>query len=135
MARHVTTRETDTGATTERDTVVHDDVDRRDRTASKLEQVIWFIITVVLVLILIRFVLLLFGARTGVPFVDFWYGLTAPLIKPFAGMFGNLDTYNEYNGMRIELESLVAMLVYGLIGYLIVLGVRLIRRTPEERNV
>lgn len=134
MARRVTTRETTAGNTTDRDTVVESTADRRDVRASKAEQVIWFVLTVVLTLILIRFVLLLFGARTGVPFVDFWYSLTAPLIKPFAGMFGNLDTYNDYNGMRIELEALVAMLVYGLIGYLLVLAVRLIRRTPEERN-
>ena len=56
-------------------------------------------------------ILLLFGARTGVPFVDFWYGMTAPLIKPFAGMFGSINTFNVYTGQRIELESLVAVTI------------------------
>lgn len=133
MARQITTRETDTGEVKERDTVVRDKVDQRERTANKLEQVMWFIITLVMVVLFIRFVLLLFGAQTGVPFVDFWYGLTAPLVKPFAGIFGTLDTYNHYNGMRLELESLIAMLVYGLLGYMVILGIRLMH-SPEERN-
>lgn len=132
MARKLTTRE-ETETTGE--AAVRDRQDRpdRDAVAFKAEDVIWFIVAVIEVLILIRFILLLFGARTGVPFVDFWYTLTAPLIYPFAGMFGNLDTYNQYTGMRLELESLVAMLVYGLIGYLVVLAVRLLHRTDDRR--
>lgn len=104
-----------------------------DRRVRKVEDLIWFLIAIVIVLIFVRFLLLLFGARTGVPFVDFWYGITAPLIAPFAGMFGNIDTYNTYTGQRIELEALVGMVVYGLVGYLIVLGVRLLRREPKSQ--
>lgn len=131
MARRIVTRE-ETTATSE---PASRPVTRDDRAILKLEDVLWFLIAVVEVLIGIRFILLLLGARTGVPFVDFWYHLTAPFIYPFAGMFGSLDTYNVYTGMRIELESLVAMLIYGLIGYLIILAVRLFRREPVERSL
>ena len=103
-----------------------------DRRVRKVEDIIWFIIAVIIAVILIRFVLLLFGARTGVPFVDFWYGMTAPLIAPFAGIFGSLDTYNDYTGQRIELESLVAMLIYGVLGYLVVWATRLLRHEPKS---
>ncbi len=106
--------------------------DSRDRTVRKVEDFVWFLIAAVSILIFVRFILLLFGARTGVPFVDFWYNLTAPLIAPFAGMFGTIDTFNTYTGQRIEIESLVAIVIYALIGYLIVLGVRLFRREPRS---
>lgn len=106
--------------------------DTEDRRVRKAEDVVWFLIAAVAILIFVRFILLLFGARTGVPFVDFWYGLTAPLIAPFAGMFGTIDTFNIYTGQRIEVESLVAILIYSLIGYLAVLGVRLFRREPRS---
>lgn len=104
-----------------------------DRRVRKVEDIIWFIIAVIVSVILIRFILLLFGARTGVPFVDFWYGMTAPLIAPFAGIFGSLDTYNDYTGQRIELESLVAMLIYGILGYLVVWATRLLRHEPTSQ--
>lgn len=132
MARRIVKRETTETTAAPAQTRT----ERRDDFAvNKVEDFIWFLIAVVEVLILIRFILLLFGARTGVPFVDFWYNLTAPVIRPFAGMFGNINTYNTYTGQRIELEALVAMLVYGLIGYLVILGIRLLRRNPDEREV
>jgi hypothetical protein len=106
--------------------------DPQDRGPRKIEDFVWFLVAAVAILIFIRFILLLFGARTGVPFVDFWYGLTAPLITPFAGMFGTIDTFNTYTGQRVEVESLVAILVYALIGYLIVLGIRLFRKEPRS---
>lgn len=111
-----------------------DDTERPDdRRVRKVEDIIWFIIAVIISIILIRFVLLLFGARTGVPFVDFWYNMTAPLIAPFAGIFGNLDTYNDYTGQRIEIEALVAMLIYGVLGYLIVWATRLLWHEPTSQ--
>ncbi|MEX2043435.1 MAG: hypothetical protein WD926_00900 [Patescibacteria group bacterium] len=104
-----------------------------DRRVRKVEDVVWFVIAVIVSVVLIRFVLLLFGARTGVPFVDFWYNMTAPLIAPFAGIFGSLDTYNDYTGQRIELEALVAMLIYGVLGYLVVWATRLLRHEPTSQ--
>ncbi len=100
----------------------------QDRTILKLEDVVWFLVAVIESLIVVRFFLLLFGAQTGVPFVDFWYNISAPLIGPFAGMFGSIDTFNTYTGSRLELEALVAMLIYGLLGYLLVLAIRLWRK-------
>ena len=122
-------REVRTTTTEETDTVAAGQDDRKVR---KVEDVIWFITAVIITLILIRFILLLFGAQTGAPFVDFWYGMTAPLIAPFAGIFGNLDTYNSYTGQRLEIESLVAMIIYGLLGYLLVLATRLLRHEPSS---
>lgn len=130
MARQMTTT-TESDDTAERVTANQGQGD--DRGVRKFEDIIWFIVGIIAVIIIVRFVLLLFGARTGVPFVDFWYGLSAPLIAPFAGMFGNIDTYNVYTGMRVELESPVALIIYSLLGYLVVLGIRLLRHEPKAQ--
>lgn len=129
MAQRVTTTETTdepdrSGATATVD---------RDHKVNKVEAVVWFILAVVLAIILVRFVMLLLGARTGVPFVDFWYNLSVPFVKPFSGIW-TLDTTNDYTGMRFEPESVVAMLIYALIAYLIVLAVRLLKNNPTERS-
>lgn len=113
---------------------IRGDVDQQDdRRVRKVEDMIWFIVALIVAVILIRFILLLFGARTSAPFVDFWYGISAPLIAPFAGIFGSLDTFNDYTGQRIELESLVAMVIYGVLGYLVVLATRLLRHEPKSQ--
>lgn len=132
MVRDLQTTEEADRRTSRRDSGRGDNTVKDDRRVRKLEDIFWFLIAAIDILIFVRFILLLFGARTGVPFVDFWYNLTAPLIAPFAGMFGNIDTYNTYTGQRIEIEALVAIIIYSLIGYLFVLAVRLLRREPRS---
>lgn len=128
MARHITTAERE-------ETVAETPVrgERDDRRVLKLEDVVWFLLAVVMSILIIRFVLLLLGAKQGTPFVDFMYGISSPFIAPFAGIFGNSETYNVYAGSRLEPESIVAMLVYGLLAYILVLGIRLFLRNPERR--
>lgn len=125
MAQRITTEADDRE-------VVRDRGVRRNPSA-RFEDAIWFILAVIAAIIVVRFVLLLFGAKEGVPFVDFWYGLSAPFIAPFAGMFGN-GGYNTYNGSRLEIEALVALLIYALVAYLLVLGIRLLSPNPDERR-
>ncbi len=136
MARRITTtEETDTAPAEPavRERAVERDTD--DRALRKVEDFIWFILAIVLSVLLIRFILLLLGARTGVPFVDFWYTISAPFVAPFAGIFGTSDSYGVYdNGARIEPEALVAMVIYGLLAYVIVLGIRLLKRNSNERS-
>lgn len=135
MARRITTTEETEDTVVERPVTRREDEPRDDRALDKIQDVIWFIMAIVLAILLVRFILLLLGAKTGVPFVDFWYNISAPFVAPFAGMFGTSDTYSIYdNGARIEPESLVAMLIYGLLAYVIVLGVRLLKRNPDERG-
>ena len=127
MAREVVERRT--GSDADDAAVRRRDPEDRELAKQRIEDVIWFILFVIIAILVVRFFLLLFGARTGVAFVDFWYGISAPLVAPFAGMFGNLDTYNLYNGgARPEIESIVAMLIYGLVAYGLVMLVRIARR-------
>ena len=65
----------------------------------------------------LRFMLRLFGASSGAPFVNWVYSTSQSLLEPFLGMFPApaID-----GGFVIEFTTLFAILAYSLIGYLIV---------------
>ena len=67
-------------------------------------------------LIAIRFVLRLFGASPTAGFAQFIYGVTALLVAPFAGLFGT----PRFEGSVLEITSIVAIIVYALLAWLIV---------------
>ncbi|MDB5175706.1 MAG: YggT family protein [Candidatus Saccharibacteria bacterium] len=82
-----------------------------------ITRLIAFIAGVLLVLLAFRFVLILFGANKGNGFVDFIYSVSYPFARPFFGMFG----YDlQYGVARVEISTLVAMAVYGLVAYAII---------------
>ena len=91
------------------------------------QRIIWFIIGVINTLIGLRFILLLFGANRDVPFTDFIYSISEPLVAPFAGIFGQ----PEYGKAVLELSSLFAMLIYTLIGIGIAKALTLARPQDE----
>lgn len=82
----------------------------------KAERTIYLIFAVLETLIGIRFVLRLLGANPGAGFADFIYGITAPFVAPFVGLFGT----PQYNGSVLELHSIVAIIVYALVAWLLV---------------
>ena len=86
------------------------------RTASRLVQAIYLVFGVIVGLIAIRFVLHALGANANAGFAQFIYGLSGPLVAPFAGLFGN----PQANGSVLELHSIVALVVYALAAWLIV---------------
>ena len=83
-------------------------------------QIVWWLVGFVDVLIAIRFFLKLFGANPA-PFVRFMYDVTWPLVAPFHGIF---NTAQEGRSI-LEPESIVAILIYSLIGWGIVSLIRL----------
>ena len=66
-------------------------------------------------LIAIRFVLKALGANSAAGFAEFIYGITAPLVAPFYGLFGSPAA----QGSVLEIYALVALIVYALIAWLI----------------
>jgi len=64
----------------------------------------------------IRIILKLFAANPGTPFVDWMYNATSPLLAPFNGIFPNPTLRG---GSVLEMQTLIALLVYGFIAYLI----------------
>lgn len=90
-------------------------------------QIVWFVFTLIDGLIAIRFTLKILGAAPQAAFVSFIYGLTAPLVAPFRGIFP--DTGQGF--YVFEASSLVAIVVYLLLGWAIV---ALIRITTAPRG-
>jgi uncharacterized protein YggT (Ycf19 family) len=98
----------------------------KNRSVSKAIQVIWYIIGVIVALLLVRFVLALLGANLDNAFAEFIYVITDPLVAPFRGL---LQVGQFQAGVvRVEIETLLAGLVYTLIGWGITAAVRLAKR-------
>lgn len=105
------------GTTTERVEQVTVDPYAARRTALyRASQAIWLVVGIVEGLIAIRFVLRLLGANPEAGFAQLIYGLTAPLVQPFVGLFGT----PRFEGSAFEFTSLVAMAVYALVAWVIV---------------
>lgn len=84
------------------------------RGSTVVARLIWFVAGVIMVLLGFRFIFVLLGANSGNAFVDFIYNVSHPFAAPFFGIF----SYNVHYGVsRFEGSTLIAILVYGLIGY------------------
>jgi uncharacterized protein YggT (Ycf19 family) len=80
------------------------------------------IVGVVDVLIAARFLGKLFGASSQSAFVNFIYQVSSPLVAPFKGIFGNGGSSTN----SFETASLVAIVAYAVIGWGLVVLIRII---------
>jgi uncharacterized protein YggT (Ycf19 family) len=77
-------------------------------------RLVWFITGVILAILALRFVFVLLGANPANGLANFIYNVSEPLVRPFFNLFN----YNFVNGTaRFEGFTLVAMVIYALIGY------------------
>ena len=83
----------------------------------RVQQALYTILTIIEGLLLIRFVLKLLAANPASGFASFIYGITAPLVAPFYGLF---PTPASGTGMVLELYTIVALIVYPLIFWVLV---------------
>ena len=89
---------------------------RDDHKMNVAERVIWLIAGIIIGLLALRFLLLLLGANAGNGFADFVYTISHPFASPFFGLF----SYNVDAGLhRFEFETLIAMLVYALVAWVL----------------
>ena len=79
----------------------------------KATQVIWLLLSIFEALLALRFVLKLIGANPASPFAAALYGFTGLFLYPFAGLIGTPAA----GGMVMEISTLIAMVVYGLIAW------------------
>jgi YGGT family len=90
----------------------------------RAEQAVWLVTGVVDALIVIRFVFKLLAASSQASFVTFIYNLTQIFVAPFHGIFNTAA-----NGRNVfEPESLVAIVIYSLIGWGLASLVRVVTR-------
>jgi uncharacterized protein YggT (Ycf19 family) len=79
-------------------------------------QIVWYILGLLEVLLAFRFVLKLFGANPSAGFSSFVYTASYPFATPFLNVFRS----TKVEGSIFEWTTLLAMLVYLLIGWGIV---------------
>lgn len=109
------TRDAHTGDV-HREQVVHDHASQRNLQLYKVSQFIWLLVGLIEGLIGLRIVLRLIAANPENPFAQFIYSLSSLFLLPFFGLTGSPGT----NGMVLEIPSIIAMLVYLLIGWALV---------------
>lgn len=96
--------------TVQRRTVV---TDRSVGSGVVAARVVYWLTGAIIALLALRVALLLLAANPGSVFVNFVYGLSGVFAWPFYGIFGYQPTYGS---STLELSSVVAIIVYALVG-------------------
>lgn len=99
----------------------------------RANQVVWYILGVLEVILLFRFLLKLFAANPAAGFTDFIYSITQPLVAPFLSVF----RISSVEGSIFEWTTLLALFVYWLVatGIMQLLAMSRTVSTHEARKV
>jgi len=97
------------------ESVAYDPYEGRRLAAYRLTQLVYWIFGLIEGLIALRIVLKALGANPAAGFAEFIYGITTPLVGPFLGLFNN----PSYQNSVLELSSIVALIVYALLAWLL----------------
>jgi uncharacterized membrane protein len=89
-----------------------------------VDKAVYGILGIILTLLALRFLFLLLGANPDNGFVDALYRVSEPLVLPFYGIFNDADISAGYGSAHFESASVVAAVVYCLIGWIISYFVR-----------
>jgi YggT family protein len=103
-------------ATDRTEATTYDPYGSRRATSIKVTRAIYLIFGVIEVLLLIRFVLKALGANAEAGFAQLIYAVTGPLVAPFLGLFG---TPQAPGGATLELHTLIAVVIYALVAWLL----------------
>lgn len=101
----------------------------RDAKVNKTAQVVWFIIGVLTTLLLLRVVLSLMGANLENSFANFIYTVTNPFANPFRGLLQQGEFQAGIS--RFEFETLIAAIVYLLLGWGITAAINLSKKNTD----
>jgi hypothetical protein len=105
------------GTTTDRTvTTAYDRYPDRRSNSARVVQAIYLVFGVIEGLLLIRFFLRALAANAEAGFAQAVYAITGVLVGPFTGLFG---TPQIAPGAALEVSTLVALIVYAGIGWLV----------------
>jgi hypothetical protein len=110
---------TPTVATDRTEATTYDPYGGRRAMSTKLVRAIYLIFGLIEALLLIRFVLKALGANAEAGFAQLIYGMTGPLVAPFLGLFGSPQAAS---GATLELHTLIALVIYALVAWLLARG-------------
>ena len=114
---------TPTVATDRTEATTYDPYGGRRAMSTKLVRAIYLIFGLIEAVLLIRFVLKALGANAEAGFAQLIYGMTGPLVAPFLGLFG---TPQAASGATLELHTLIALVIYALVAWLLARGAWLV---------
>lgn len=111
----------------------HSQVHTEVRTSAEVivSRIIAWVFGAIEVLIAIRFVLLLLGANAGAGFVRLVYGVSDIFMAPFAAVFST----QQAGGAVFEWSALVAIAVYALVAWGLVVLIRAISPRQHAETV
>ena len=107
---------TPTVATDRTEATTYDPYADRRATSTKITRTIYLLFGLIEALLLIRFALKALGANAEAGFAQLVYGITGPLVAPFLGLFGTPAT----GGAALEVHTLIALVIYALVAWLLV---------------
>ncbi len=119
------------GAYQHRRRIVRDVSAERRQLLRKVSQFIWLLFIMLEILIGLRIILRLIAADPNNGFASFVYNLSNAFLQPFFGLTANLAADN----MVLEIPSIIAMIVYALLGWLIIRVIWLIFYQPSATIV
>jgi len=97
----------------------------------KATQLIWLGLGLLEAALGLRVLLKLVGANAGNPFANLLYGVTGAFLAPFAGLTGTPAA----GGMVLEVSTLIAMIVYALLAWVLERLVWVIFYRPRTGSV
>lgn len=103
--------------------VVEDDVVNPRSTG---ESIVYWILNVIEIILALRLIFRLLGANPNNGLVSFLYNVSAPLVAPFVGIFRQPVTGSSV----LEWSTVIAMIIYAIVAYLIIQLIRLSMRRP-----
>lgn len=96
-------------------------VGRREASGPQtIEYIVYFILGVIEILLMFRFIFKVLGANASSGFVNFIYDISDIFVLPFVGIFSSGTAQGVETTAVFEPATLVAMLVYAAIGWGIV---------------
>ena len=102
------------------------DTQSRDEHINRAARIVWFIVGIVVAFLVVRILLALMGANLENQFANFIYSVTDLFVVPFRGL---LQVGEFQAGVsRFELETVVASVVYILIGWGITAAIKLLSK-------
>jgi uncharacterized protein YggT (Ycf19 family) len=87
---------------------------------SPATSIVYYILNVIEIILALRLIFRLLGANPGNGLVNFLYTISAPLVAPFVGIFRQ----PVVSGSVLEWSTVIAMIIYAVVAYLIVQLIR-----------
>ena len=106
-----------------------DNVEARRSTANWITGLIYFLFGLIEIAIALRILLKLLAADPNAGFSRFIYGVTGPFVAPFAGIIGEPAASN---GSVFELSSVLALIIYLLLSWIVAKLVQLLIDRPAS---